>query len=107
MKTYELKIAEEFTKFPAGRFINDGKFSGERFREEFLLPKLNKYDKVIIFVDGVKGYGSSFLEEVFGGLVRKKYFSKKDLEEKIEIKFVDSSFKSYETEIWEYINNAG
>ncbi len=107
MKKCTLKIAEEFTKFPAGRFIDDGRFSGERFREEFLVPKLKEYDTVVIYLDGVKGYGSSFLEESFGGLVRKGYFSADDLKKKLEIVSDDSIFKSYITEIWGYINDAG
>jgi hypothetical protein len=106
MKTTTIKIAEDFTKFPAGRFLSDGKFSGERFREEFLIPALKKNDKVIVFIDGVIGYGSSFLEECFGGMVRKKLFTTDDLKRRLEIKFDDPSFSLYETEIWEYINDA-
>jgi hypothetical protein len=101
-----IKIAEDFTKFPAGRFFSDGKFSGERFREEFLIPALENNDKVVVFIDGVIGYGSSFLEECFGGLIRKKRFTIGDLKKRLEIKFDDPSFSLYETEIWEYINDA-
>lgn len=106
MNSHDIKIAEDFTKFPAGRFATDGNFSGERFRDEFLMPALQMYDKVIVHLDGVRGYGSSFLEEGFGGLVRNKLISKKELHEKMEIRYDDQSFSSYATEIWEYIDDA-
>ena len=70
MKNDVLEIATAYTRFPAGRYRSDGKFSGERFREDFLIPVLEKHGKVTINLDGVMGYGSSFLEEVFGGLLR-------------------------------------
>lgn len=106
METCILKIAEEYTKYPAGRFQTDGPYSGEQFREDYLIPKLKKHKKVVVYIDGVKGYGSSFLEEAFGGIVRKKYFTKEELTRQLEIKLKDKSFKSYETEIWDFINNA-
>lgn len=71
---YYIKIATVFTKAPGGRYKNDGDKSGEEFRDAFLLPlvlkamKNNK--KVTVDLDGVIGYGSSFLEEAFGGLER-------------------------------------
>lgn len=105
MATHTIKIAEDFTKFPAGRFFTDGDFSGERFREDFLTPALKEYDKVVLLLDGVKGYGSSFLEEAFGGLVREKYFTKEELHKKLEIQFEDKSLNTYRTEIWEYIDD--
>lgn len=107
MKTHIIKIAEDFTKYPAGRFLSDGNFSGERFREDFLVPTLKEYDKVIIFLDGVKGYGSSFLEETFGGLIREKHFTKEEVHKKLEIQFEDKTLNTYETEIWDYIDDAG
>lgn len=68
MKT--ISIANDFTKFPAGRFKDDGPYSGELFRERFLAPALSSDEQVVIDLDGARGYGSSFLEEAFGGLVR-------------------------------------
>jgi len=65
-----INIAADFSKFPGGRFLTDGKYSGERFREEFLVPALKAHEKIEVELDGTLGYGSSFLEEAFGGLVR-------------------------------------
>lgn len=68
-----INIATEFSRYPAGRVPADGPFSGERFREEWLVPILTEHEKAIIEMDGTRGYGSSFLEEAFGGLVRRGY----------------------------------
>lgn len=68
MKT--ISLARDFTKFPAGRFKDDGPFSGELFRETYLAPALESDEQILIDLDGARGYGSSFLEEAFGGLVR-------------------------------------
>lgn len=69
-----ISIARDYSKTPGGRFKKEGSFSGEDFRESVLLPayKMAKEKDEILEVnlDGGYGYGSSFLEEAFGGLVR-------------------------------------
>lgn len=97
-----INIARDFSKYPAGRFVKDGPFSGEHFRKKFLEPNIEKQDKIIIELDGARGYGSSFLEEAFGGLVRKG-FTSNTLKKKIEIQ---ASNKSLVTEILEFIDRA-
>jgi STAS-like domain of unknown function (DUF4325) len=62
-------LASEFSRFPGGRFVEDGPFSGQQFREDFLIPALRENDQVEIIFDGVAGYAASFLEESFGGAV--------------------------------------
>ncbi|WP_337519562.1 STAS-like domain-containing protein, partial [Desulfovibrio sp.] len=64
MKT--INIANDFSVFPGGRYRSDGEFSGEEFRDNILIPALQKYQQVIVELDGTRGYGSSFLLEVFG-----------------------------------------
>ncbi|PNH98457.1 STAS-like domain-containing protein [Vibrio diazotrophicus] len=64
-----LKVTE-FTKYPGPRYIKLGANSGEEFREQHLINKLREDPKVSVNLDGVLGYGSSFLEEIFGGIVR-------------------------------------
>lgn len=61
---------KDFSIFPGPRYKNLGAASGEEFRENVLLPKLKERDDWIINLDGVAGYGSSFLEESFGGCIR-------------------------------------
>lgn len=98
-----INIARDFSKYPAGRFTKDGPFSGEYFRKKFLEPNIEKYDTIVIQLDGARGYGSSFLEEAFGGLVRKGY-SPTLVKKKIEIQ---ASNKSLITEIINFIDAAG
>jgi STAS-like domain of unknown function (DUF4325) len=65
-----VNVADEFTRFPAGRLKIKGSTSGEAFRERFLEKPLREGLAVTVNLDGTVGYGSSFLEEAFGGLVR-------------------------------------
>jgi STAS-like domain of unknown function (DUF4325) len=69
-----LSIAETYTVTPGPRYKDEGDFSGEQFREDFLEPLFararNENKKLVINLDGTLGYGTSFLEEVFGGLAR-------------------------------------
>jgi hypothetical protein len=70
----EINIAQEFTPTPGPRFIREGKFSGEQFREEVLKERfvqaLQESAILNIDLDGGYGYAPSFLEEAFGGLAR-------------------------------------
>jgi len=61
----------DFTKFPGPRHKKFGDFSGEEFRDTVLIPALDEGEEVKVCLDDVMGYGSSFLEEAFAGLIRK------------------------------------
>lgn len=69
-----LKIASDFTTAPGPRHISEGKFSGELFRRDVLLPMVRKAQSanevLTVDLDGTSGYATSFLEESFGGLIR-------------------------------------
>jgi hypothetical protein len=69
-KMLRINLAKDFTQFPSGRFKKNGDASGEGFRERFLEPALRDGQEITVELDGTIGYGSSFLEEAFGGLVR-------------------------------------
>jgi hypothetical protein len=97
-----LNIAKDFSRYPAGRVTTDGPYSGQKFREEFLEPVIKAGKKLTIELDGTRGYGSSFLEEAFGGLVRVGYPSEKILS-LLTFKTNDDSLT---IEIKEYIKNA-
>lgn len=69
-----IKVARDFSRTPGGRTRSDGDFSAEEFRDEQLVPALKRCtddEQVCVDLDGGAGYGASFLEEAFGGAVRK------------------------------------
>ncbi len=74
MRNY--RIADKFSKTPGPRYIRQGDFSGELFRDKFLMPvfddAVSKKERLLIDLDGGYGYFVSFLEESFGGLARIK-----------------------------------
>ncbi|MCF0265463.1 STAS-like domain-containing protein [Acinetobacter guillouiae] len=80
-----INVAKDFSKNPSGRYIKDGKTSGEVFLKNVLLPAVNTYDVVEIDFDGVRGYGSSFLEEAFGGFIRETKMSLVEFFKRIRI----------------------
>ena len=84
-----IKIAEEYTDTPGARYYVQGPFPGEEFRDKYLYPKylkcFEKNEELIVDLDGGYGYGSSFLEEAFGGLVRRLKEEKKEYKQTIEL----------------------
>jgi hypothetical protein len=104
MNEIMIDIAKDYTTTPGGRYVTDGKFSGEDFRNQYLEKFFKNQEdvRITINLDGTEGYPTSFLEECFGGLSRKYG---KELCEKI------LNFKSEEDtllikEIKSYINDA-
>jgi len=70
-KIKTIKISEVYSPIVKGRYHpQDGEFTGERFRNEFLEPIFNDFDIIKIDLDDSYGYPSSFREEAFGGLAR-------------------------------------
>lgn len=101
MSSIMISIATNYSKTPAGRYEKDGPYSGERFRNEYLLPALRKEVELVqVDLDGALGFGSSFLEEAFGGLVRLGYKAE-ELHKRLKIK---SAIKKYHDRIWRYID---
>lgn len=77
LKTYFIRIAGDYSETPGSRYIQYGPYSGEDFRDNYLeqryLKCLQAERKLVIDFDGGYGYSVGFLEEVFGGLIRKGY----------------------------------
>ena len=52
----QLSIANDFSKTPGVRYPEEGEFSGQQFREDFLKPKvdeaISKEDNLEIDLDG-------------------------------------------------------
>lgn len=99
-----INIANDYSAEPFGRYPTDGDANGTRFREELLKPSLLAHDRVTVIFDGAEGYGSSFLEESFGGLVRREGFRSSDLHERLRL--VSEDDPSLIDEVWEYIDSA-
>ncbi|BDK19377.1 TPA: STAS-like domain-containing protein [Enterobacter hormaechei] len=103
MNIKEIHIAEDFSDVPYGRYDEDGPDNGQRFREEHLLDAIRDYDEVHVYLDGAMGYGSSFLDEAFGGLYRTDGIEKSVLKKKLKI-FTELDF--LKDSIWGYIADA-
>ena len=101
-----INIAKDFSSAPAGRFHEDGQFNGTAFRDEYLLPPLRRNEHVVVILDGVSGFGSSFLEEAFGGLIRVHHLSKSFLKEHLEIKYQEPALVFYAYSIQDFIEDA-
>ena len=99
-----IDVAKDFTRFPAGRYKRNGTTSGEAFRERFLEPALREGKPVTVQLDGTIGYGSSFLEEAFGGAVRSLRMPSKRVLELVTLKSADPDLIA---EIQEYVTEAG
>lgn len=84
-----VSVARDFRDRPGGRFPWEGPNSGEEFRERVLMQSYHKAREqdsaLIVDLDGTSGYASSFLEEAFGGMIRKRYAEKEDFLRRLTI----------------------
>ena len=102
-----IKVATEFYRRPLGRDRSQGTYTGEAFREDILINRIQSLapnEKLYVDFTGVTMNGSSFLEEAFGGLVRKHGYKYEDL--KNILVFLFPRRPSLESKVWEYIDNA-
>ena len=104
----KLIVVNDFSSTPGPRYEHEGNFSGEIFRNSYLEPKLkeaiDKETKLFIDLDGTAGYGTSFLEESFGGLIRENGYTKQDILEHIELKSEEEEYLI--DDIKEYLKEA-
>ena len=84
-------IATQFSRVPSARNEGEGKYSGISLRK-------------IIYLDGTAGYGTSFLEEVFGGLIREEKLDYSEVCKTLEI--ISDEEPELKEECWEYIKDA-
>ena len=101
-----ISIAEDFSRFPAGRFREDGDASGTAFREDLLVVALGQFQTVEVVFDGIAGCGSSFLEEAFGGLVRQHGMTKLDLDQRLKLSAAEAEWKDFVALALRYIDQA-
>ena len=106
----KFNIGEEFSHYPSGRYYQDSKDSGERFREEFLRKKLDSLEEgeclEVVLDDGVHSYGSSFLTEGFAGMVKYGYIRSDELLDKLHLCYTDEDYGFYAKRIVEFIREA-
>lgn len=104
----QINIANDYSKTPGARYEREGSYSGEKFRTEILLPNLKKaveQDCLLeVVLDGTAGFGTSFLEEAFGGLIRIDKIEFTQI--KKTIKFISLEYPDYIEEINEYLEDA-
>ena len=108
MESIEIKISKDFSFSPGPRYIDEGKNSGEKFRKEILYPKFKEAieanKKITVDLDGTDGYGTSFLEEAFGGLIRNNGLT---FEEINNCLIIISEEEDYlKDDVYEYLNDA-
>lgn len=101
--TVRVNVAKQFTKLPGLRYQRLGRFSGEEFRQMFLIGPMRQGKAVTVELDGVRGYGSSFLEEAFGGTVRELNLEIEDALQRLK---VETSVESWRLDVDEYIRTA-
>jgi len=104
MDPQTINIGKDFHPAPAGRTPDDGPYSGEAFRKRMLLPALGNSSVVVVELGDLEGYGSSFLEEAFGGIVRDGKFTAHQLHDKLRLQ--SKNDPSVVAEIWSYIDEA-
>ncbi len=102
-------VAKEFSRTPGSRYITEGQFSGEEFRVRLLTPAVREAvsarTPLHIVLDGTAGFGTSFLEEAFGGLVRHGVATASDL---LKLLKFESEEEIYLIgDIQDYIREAG
>lgn len=80
-------VSKDFSKMPFGRYVSDSPFSAEKFRRDLLVPAFaSSEENVVVDFNGISlAIGSSFLEEAFGGLIRKEGLSKDKVQKRLII----------------------
>jgi hypothetical protein len=110
MEQRDMISIAEFSKYPSGRDSKDGEFNGTRFRQDILAPAIRRAIAggftVVVSLASVMSFGSSFLEEAFGGLVRKENISKGDLKRVLEVDAGAVENARYKEAILRYIERA-
>ena len=110
METHVIDVSRDFSASPGGRFAKHGPSSGEEFRRSVLknaiAEAIARDDLVIVRLDGTAGYGGSFLEEAFGGLVREEGFSHSDLKRVLRIEAHSPVYEPFREMAKRFIENA-
>ena len=85
-----------------GDFVKDQFIAGPEAAEDADFEHAQLV-RIRIELDGTEGYGSSFLEEAFGGLVRLRGFGAEELHRLVTL--ISDEDESIPIEIWDYIDS--
>ncbi|MEP3430996.1 MAG: STAS-like domain-containing protein [Roseibium sp.] len=99
-----ISVAKDFSVSPGPRFKKQGPNSGEAFREKVLLPALKRENQLTVILDGTQGYGSSWLDEAFGGLVREHGYNPNKLKNILQI--ISNEDPMYRDEVLDSVERA-
>jgi len=106
MSSRSFSVAREFSLTPGPRSSKEGPYSGEKLLET-LVPlfqeAIESDSELEIDLDGTAGYATSFLEAVFGGLVRQ--FGRVQVTERLKLVSKDEPYLI--DEILGYVKDAG
>jgi len=84
-----VKIRDDYNWSTGSRLIIEGPHSGEDFRIKFFYPMIidaiASNETLTIDFDGGIGYGTSWLEEVFGGVIRKDRVDAQDVRKHLRL----------------------
>jgi hypothetical protein len=103
MTKIRYSIAKQFSRHPGPRFRNQGPDSGEALRARLVRLLNDSHDIIEVDLDGTSGFGSSFLDEAFGGLIRHEKYDKSIIR---RFSFISKTDPSYIVEIHESIDRA-
>jgi hypothetical protein len=104
-----LRVSDH-VRAPGFRSIADGPYSGQWFREQYLVPQLRAAiesgEQLTVRLDGVAGYGSSFLEEAFAGLIRNKEATPDEVHRYLVVEAGAPLFQTYRDLAYRFIRSA-
>lgn len=100
-----IDLASDFSARPWGRGDDDSRRSATAFRENHIVPAMRNFDRVIVDLSGTTMIGSSFLNEVFHGLIEQDGYTPEVLREKLVVKH--DRLPSIVQEAWLYMAYEG
>ncbi|WP_170833964.1 STAS-like domain-containing protein [Pseudomonas argentinensis] len=103
MKPEKVFNVAEYTDTPIGRNSLDGPKNGADYRDNFIIPALIDYQTIKLDFSETIGTTPSFLEEIFGGIIRSKVLSPTELRRRV---IVISKYESVKRNVKKYIDEA-
>lgn len=93
----------KYTDTPIGRNTLDGPKNGAHYRDNYVIPEFDNYQIVKLDFTKTMGTTPSFLEEIFGGIIRKKVMSPQELINRTDVIY---KYESVRRNVIKYINEA-